>query len=78
MNRFQFRAPPSGSTTINKPKPKPLQSEDLWGDFDDDLLVQASPQVPEKSLRNIEFFASFNVRKHKHKNPDWNYIKNKT
>ena len=58
MNRFQFRAPPSGSTTINKPKPKPLPSEDLWGDFDDDLLVQASPQVPEKSLRNIEFFAS--------------------
>ena len=63
MNRFQFRAPPPnqikdqmlkktgpsglGSTTINKPKPKPPPSEDLWGDLDDDFLVQAS-QVAEK------------------------------
>ena len=54
MNRFQFRAPTSsqmmkttgpsglGSTTINKPKPKPPPNEDLWGDLDDDFLVQAS------------------------------------
>ena len=63
MNRFQFRAPPPnqikdqmlkktgpsglGSTTINKPKPKPPPSEDLWGDLDDDFLVQAS-QVAEQ------------------------------
>ena len=60
MNRFQFRAPPPnpvlnagsgksglGATTINKPKPRPPPSEDLWGDLDDDFLVQAS-QVAEQ------------------------------